>query len=791
MCLLPARNAAAHMPDWLAAARSFCDAVIALDDGSTDHTGDLLRADPLVAEVLTNRRRESYFGWDDGANRNRLLAAAENAGADWILFVDADERIDADDGVALRRFVAEGALPGCAYGFQVYRMFENETYDPNYEWVYRLFAFRPGQRVPNARLDFNPVPVGIPQGARVRTTLRIKHYGEVGDAGRRARLTKYQEADPQGSHRAFYEGWQEPSPLPYPTWSRRPVGLPVLGPAAGDDEGIIRPGGRVKVVCLLPARNCAADLPAWCDSVARFADAVVALDDGSTDDTAARLEEHALVHVLLRNEVRPDYRGWDDAANRTRLLEASAALEPDWIISLDADERIPADDGVALREFLDRDALPGFAYGFDVYRMVGDMEHYDDVSWAVRMFAPRPDDRLRPGRLHFVPVPESIPRHKWLATTVRIQHLAALDERRRLDRWQKYQEADPERQWEPDYEYTRRPPGAPRRWQPRLPGLPVIVRPDDPEAAMELDRAELEAGLPVLSLVVVDRGEDADVLELLDAVLDQDPGEPVEVIAVLATADGTSDAVRTRLPEVRIVPLPATTSEADAANAGLRAARGDYVLFLQPGDTLEPDGLEAVLAAHNGGAAIVTGTAVNRHRSAAGWAAYFLDHTASLPGAADGELPCAPARGSFDREALLKADGFTDDDEVGAIAAAAAELVRCGLRAARVGELALAAYPGPDSWTGLLAERFRFGRTVGRRLGTGDGLPRPTTSVPQWFAVEGRTRLAAVRDAASAELDTRDAYDRVQRLVAAGAAATWVGAGVEIAQRRVRRLRGR
>jgi glycosyltransferase involved in cell wall biosynthesis len=41
-----------------------------------------------------------------------------------------------------------------------------------------------------------------------------------------------------------------------------------------------------RVVCLLPVRNGEADLPGYLAAVAGVADAVVALDDGSTDRTA-------------------------------------------------------------------------------------------------------------------------------------------------------------------------------------------------------------------------------------------------------------------------------------------------------------------------------------------------------------------------------------------------------------------------------------------------------------------------------------------------------------------------
>nr|MDP9475891.1 glycosyltransferase family 2 protein [Actinomycetota bacterium] len=152
------------------------------------------------------------------------------------------------------------------------------------------------------------------------------------------------------------------------------------------------PPARTPVVCLLPARNAAVDLPGFFESAARFCDAIVALDDGSTDETRELLEASPLVEVLLTNPRREDYRGWDDAANRNRLLAAAGELNPRWIISMDADERLDEADAAALRDFLDTDALPGCAYGFKVVPIQRDMEHYapSRFLWVYRLFAYEP-----------------------------------------------------------------------------------------------------------------------------------------------------------------------------------------------------------------------------------------------------------------------------------------------------------------------------------------------------------------------------------------------------------------
>ncbi len=232
--------------------------------------------------------------------------------------------------------------------------------------------------------------------------------------------------------------------------------------------------GRPRVVGLLPARNAAHDLPGYFESVSAVVDAVVALDDGSTDETGATLEAEPLVRVLLRNRRRPTYHGWDDSANRNRLLRAAAELEPDWLLFLDADERLDPDDGVALRAFIDHEAVEGYAYGMRVFRMIGDLRYWDRGRlWVYRLFA-HDGDSLPDQRLHFVPVPRSIPMERWLQTTIRIQHLASLTEGHRRARFEKYREADPDNGFQPSYENLLAPPGELRRWERRPPGLPVV-----------------------------------------------------------------------------------------------------------------------------------------------------------------------------------------------------------------------------------------------------------------------------------------------------------------------------
>ncbi len=200
VCLLPVRNGAVDLPGWLQSVQRFADAVVALDDGSTDSTQAILQENPLVEVVLRNSPRATSAGWDDRSNRARLLHAAGATDPDWVVWLDADERLAPDDGAMLRAFVdSNDILAACAYGFRHYRMW-GELADPQWSIVYRLFAYRPGQRLPGERLHFIPVPTDIPSGAFVATTIRLQHYGSANPERLQLRHDRYRQADPDGHY---------------------------------------------------------------------------------------------------------------------------------------------------------------------------------------------------------------------------------------------------------------------------------------------------------------------------------------------------------------------------------------------------------------------------------------------------------------------------------------------------------------------------------------------------------------------------------------------------------------
>lgn len=237
-----------------------------------------------------------------------------------------------------------------------------------------------------------------------------------------------------------------------------------------------------RVVCLLAARNCEQLLPGYFQSVGRFADAIVALDDGSTDGTRAALARQPLVEVLLENPPRRG-SGSDESSSRNALLHAAAGVDPDWVISIDPHERIPARDGLALRRFLETRALPGCAFGLERFRIDG-QRCYRCEDWTYRLFAFRPDQSFPAVPGCFDPVPTTVPPHTWVKTAFRLGQLAPSDARSLG--LVLHSRAEPLTAW-----LDRGPDGGPLTDQPTSPYAPAMSSGQlvaDSSPRLEIDR---------------------------------------------------------------------------------------------------------------------------------------------------------------------------------------------------------------------------------------------------------------------------------------------------------------
>jgi len=477
------------------------------------------------------------------------------------------------------------------------------------------------------------------------------------------------------------------------------------------------------LVCLLPVRNGEADLPGYLECVSRFADAVVALDDGSTDRTAQGLKDHPLVKIVLSNPRRGNYAGWDDAGNRNRLLAAVEPLRPRWILSLDTDERISPDDSQALIEFLKDGAVPGVAYGFLIHRMIENLHSYEETRlWVYRLFHYRQGQRFPVTKLHFVPVPTDIPRGHWAKTTLRIQHLSDLTEERRMTRYRKYRETDPDCAFQSDYRHLLKPPKNIKAWSDRLPGQGIVqdMKRHDRIASQLSGQPFFHDGLdpdrPTLSAIVISQNDIDRIEEVMDAVVRQKVNQPFEVILVNSGNDGTAELVRERYPEVRVIHLPEPALPGKARNDGLKVARGDYVTFVGSHIVVPSYSLQNRIDAHEKGYAMVTGSVLNGTRTWAGWASYFLDHWVALPNRPSDQLGAPPSRCSYMRGPLMAIGGFPEDRRVGEDTVVNNKLFALGHKAYRSSKVeCIHRSPCRNPFI-LLQHHYQRGRGFGRIL---------------------------------------------------------------------------
>ena len=202
VALLAVRDGMRHLPGFLRNVAPHVDGIIALDDGSSDGTAELLATHEAVIELL--RRPRDRPTWDEVGNHRALVAAALRHAAEWILCVDADERLEREFRARAERVIARGSVLGySAYAVRLRELWDNTgQYRADGIWgrkeVARLFRARADHEFDPAALHGAKAPLqALRRGRFPRADLTLYHLGMLREEDRVARRRRYEREDPE------------------------------------------------------------------------------------------------------------------------------------------------------------------------------------------------------------------------------------------------------------------------------------------------------------------------------------------------------------------------------------------------------------------------------------------------------------------------------------------------------------------------------------------------------------------------------------------------------------------
>jgi glycosyltransferase involved in cell wall biosynthesis len=165
LCMI-VKDEEAHLPRCLASIAGVADELVVVDTGSQDRTVEIARG--YGAKVVE-------WPWQDdfAAARNVSL---DHATGDWIIYLDADEELVAEDREVLRELLSDQAHEGF-YLQELSFAGTHPSFDQLANETCRLFRNRPGYRF-TGRIHEQILPAILNSGGRVgRVPIHLRHYG--------------------------------------------------------------------------------------------------------------------------------------------------------------------------------------------------------------------------------------------------------------------------------------------------------------------------------------------------------------------------------------------------------------------------------------------------------------------------------------------------------------------------------------------------------------------------------------------------------------------------------------
>jgi glycosyltransferase involved in cell wall biosynthesis len=202
LSLLAFHNEMRYLPGYFANVSQHVDGIIALDDRSTDGSGEFVASQANVLELVRVSANERQ-GWDEPANHQILVQTAWRHHPDWLIAVDADERLERDFRPRAEREIRRAERRGYGAYQVVLRELWNrwDTYRVDGIWgqkrVARFFKARRDHVFDRRQLHSQWAPLnGMRRGTFPEADLIIYHLRMIHDRDRRIRQARYQQLDP-------------------------------------------------------------------------------------------------------------------------------------------------------------------------------------------------------------------------------------------------------------------------------------------------------------------------------------------------------------------------------------------------------------------------------------------------------------------------------------------------------------------------------------------------------------------------------------------------------------------